>query len=84
MASSVNEMEEVDSGTEASKIGVPVRSGKISLPARMTDLYQSYPGDKEGMVIADSVQLPEIVLTRPSIVSLSAADSQNKIDTTGK
>ena len=85
VASSVNEMEEVDSvGTEANKIGVPVRSGKISLPARMTDLYQSYPGDKEGMVIADSVQLPEIVLTRPSIVSLSAADNQNKSDTTGK
>ena len=23
---------------------------KISLPAKMSDLYQSYPGDTEGMV----------------------------------
>lgn len=84
VASSVNEMEEVDSvGTEASKIGVPVRSGKISLPARMTDLYQSYPGDKEGMVIPETVHLPEIVLTRPSIASLSA-DSQTKVATNEK
>ena len=42
----------------------PTRSTKISLPARMTDLYQTYPGDSEGMVEA---QTPEIVLTRPSI-----------------
>ena len=42
----------------------PPRSNKISLPARMTDLYQTYPGDSEGMVEA---QTPEIVLTRPSI-----------------
>ena len=28
-----------------------VRPGqKISLPAKMSDLYQSYPGDTEGMV----------------------------------
>merc|ERR1711983_339602 len=49
VASSVNEMEVV--GTETRK----VRSGKISLPARMTDLYQSYPGDTEGMVIPETV-----------------------------
>ena len=42
----------------------PPRSNKISLPARMTDLYQTYPGDSEGMVVA---QPPEIILTRPSI-----------------
>ena len=40
------------------------RSTKISLPARMTDLYQTYPGDSEGMVVA---QTPEIILTRPSV-----------------
>ena len=44
-------------------VGAP-RSTKISLPARMTDLYQTYPGDSEGMVVA---QPPEIILTRPSI-----------------
>ena len=26
------------------------RSGKISLPAKISDLYQTYPGDGEGMV----------------------------------
>lgn len=91
VASSVNEMEVV--GTETSKVrsgkislqevGGPMRSGKISLPARMTDLYQSYPGDKEGMVIPETVHLPEIVLTRPSIASLSA-DSQTKVATNEK
>ena len=47
----------------------PTRSTKISLPARMTDLYQTYPGDSEGMVVAQLAQTPEIVLTRPSISS---------------
>ena len=26
------------------------RSGKISLPAKISDLYQTYPGEGEGMV----------------------------------
>ena len=41
----------------------------------MTDLYQSYPEDKEGMVVA---QTPEIILTRPSISSAAPAEQENK------
>ena len=52
-----------------------VRSTKISLPARMTDLYQTYPGDSEGMVVA---QTPEIVLTRPSISSAAPDTADEK------
>ena len=47
------------------------RSGKISLPARMSDLYQTYPGDREGMVVA---HVPEITLTRPSVVSMAQSE----------
>lgn len=50
------------------------RSGKISLPARMSDLYQTYPGDKEGMVVAQVAQVPEITLTRPSVVSIAQSE----------
>ena len=52
-----------------------LRSTKISLPARMTDLYQTYPGDSEGMVVA---QTPEIVLTRPSISSAAPDTADEK------
>ena len=55
------------SGPATSATNNPTRSTKISLPARMTDLYQTYPGDSEGMVVV--AQRPEIVLTRPSISS---------------
>ena len=53
------------------------RSGKISLPARMSDLYQTYPGDREGMVVAET-DVPEIVLTRPSVVSLANNDNNDQ------
>ena len=47
-----------------------VRPGqKISLPAKMSDLYQSYPGDTEGMVRVQGLAVPQIVFTRPSITS---------------
>ena len=51
------------------------RSGKISLPARMTDLYQSYPDDADGITIPS---VPEIVLTRPSIVSECSGENSSR------
>ena len=55
---------------------VALRSGKISLPARMTDLYQTYPDDVDS-VHGDS-GVPQITLTRPSIVSVGSAKVENK------
>ena len=40
----------------------------------MTDLYQTYPEDQEGMVVPET---PEIVLTRPSVSSAAPAE-ENK------
>ena len=56
-------------------VGVNCRSGKISLPARMTDLYQSYPDDVDGITIPS---VPEIVLTRPSIVSECSGENSSR------
>merc|ERR1712198_490350 len=56
-------------------VPTPVRSGKISLPARMTDLYQSYPDDADGITIPS---VPEIVLTRPSIVSECSGENSSR------
>ena len=51
------------------------RSTKISLPARMSDLYQTWPGDSEGMVVAQVAQhTPEIILTRPSVSEAGPGD----------
>ena len=62
--------------TVSASVSVPAagRSTKISLPARMTDLYQTYPEDREGMVVAEA---PEIVLTRPSISSTAPAEEKS-------
>ena len=56
------------------------RLPKLSLPAKMTELYQSYPMDNEGMVVSENdeelvMKVPEIVLSGSS--SVGSIERQN-------
>ena len=60
--------------------GFKGRIPKVSLPAKMSELYQAYPVDSEGMVVNMNpdelvVNVPDIVFTRSS--SLASTGKQD-------